>query len=476
MPDVSVSPGIGRRALFRSLASNRFDPRPTGLSVTRGSRVTSGSLTINGQAYSYNSPQYWWNSGAISPIGFTPTQGTHGSLAQGYGTDKHVNYGTIASPNYQGNLHRYRFRTAAPLIGIHTLGFGGSGIVLCVDGKWTGAPVDMPIDSAGNIALQLVDLGAWSTDQAIYSAAITAGGSGYAIGDTVTLSGGTGTAAVGWVSAVSAGAVTGIRWTNFGSYSAIPGSPVATTTGGSGTGLTVTPVWRPAPVIKDRIVELWCESYTRLAGISVGPDYTAQPVPAVGPRIAVLGDSQSEASFVDYAGGQWWAEMARAVGIDDMMSFAVGGQGIVAGNNYFGRIPDIIAAAPDIVWMTGSSNDAGQTDAAVRAAVATALQQLRAGLPNAMLITSSPWHSPGVPVVGSRNTAMQGGVSDANVGAKWVDTVPWTTNGRYIGGGSGTGSSSWKVGAGDGTHYSQQGHSENGALGAEALRGFLAAA
>lgn len=75
-------------------------------------------------------------------------------------------------------------------------------------------------------------------------AAVNSRGTGYAVGDTFTLTGGTyGTQAVGEITKVgSGGAVYGVRMTEPGSYSVVPTSPVATTaTSGAGSGLTVTP-------------------------------------------------------------------------------------------------------------------------------------------------------------------------------------------------------------------------------------------
>lgn len=69
---------------------------------------------------------------------------------------------------------------------------------------------------------------------------IAAGGSGYVVGDLITLTGGTfTTATVLEVTSVSGGAVTGARIDNAGIYSVAPGDPVAQgSTDGSGTGAT----------------------------------------------------------------------------------------------------------------------------------------------------------------------------------------------------------------------------------------------
>jgi parallel beta-helix repeat protein len=83
-----------------------------------------------------------------------------------------------------------------------------------------------------------VSLGKWYYEyQGITAATITTGGSGYVVGDTLTVSGGTGGKVQ--VTSVSLGSVTGISTIAVGS--AYPtSSTTETTTGGTGTGCTVT--------------------------------------------------------------------------------------------------------------------------------------------------------------------------------------------------------------------------------------------
>jgi hypothetical protein len=70
---------------------------------------------------------------------------------------------------------------------------------------------------------------------------VTSGGTGYTVGNVVTLVGGTpvASAATVTVTAVSGGVVTAVTPGNFGAYSSLPPSPTSVT-GGSGTGLTLT--------------------------------------------------------------------------------------------------------------------------------------------------------------------------------------------------------------------------------------------
>lgn len=78
---------------------------------------------------------------------------------------------------------------------------------------------------------------------------VAAGGTGYTVNDTLTLSGGTfSTAATFNVDSVSGGVVTGVSLVSAGSYSVTPGNPVATT-GGTGTGCTLTVTFDAAALV-----------------------------------------------------------------------------------------------------------------------------------------------------------------------------------------------------------------------------------
>lgn len=81
---------------------------------------------------------------------------------------------------------------------------------------------------------------------------ISNGGTGYTVGDTLTVTGGTlgpnGTASVVKVATISGGGGTGpvatVTISNRGAYKAKPSSPVSVT-GGTGTGAKITPNWIP---------------------------------------------------------------------------------------------------------------------------------------------------------------------------------------------------------------------------------------
>lgn len=94
---------------------------------------------------------------------------------------------------------------------------------------------------AGSERITTNDL--FATTQGILSAVVVAGGTGYALGDIVTVSGGTNSVPAQFrVTAVNAGVVTSVVPNLGGFYTVLPSNP-ASTTGGTGTGLTLTVTW-----------------------------------------------------------------------------------------------------------------------------------------------------------------------------------------------------------------------------------------
>ena len=81
-----------------------------------------------------------------------------------------------------------------------------------------------------------------ATGNSLASVVISSGGTGYTVGDILTVAGGTSTAAAQVeVTTVSSGVITGVRVFNSGAYSANPSSPNSATGGtGSGASLTLT--------------------------------------------------------------------------------------------------------------------------------------------------------------------------------------------------------------------------------------------
>jgi hypothetical protein len=83
-----------------------------------------------------------------------------------------------------------------------------------------------------------------TTSMFINTATVSNGGTGYAVGNVLTVVGGTPTSssATLTVTAVSSGVITSVSSTNFAQYSALPSAPFSVT-GGAGSGATFTPLW-----------------------------------------------------------------------------------------------------------------------------------------------------------------------------------------------------------------------------------------
>lgn len=94
--------------------------------------------------------------------------------------------------------------------------------------------------TATNYLTLLDDFVTFATSNHVITAAVAAGGTGYTVGDILTAVGGTFTTAATFrVDTVSGGLITGLTLIESGAYTVNPSSPVATT-GGTGTGATVT--------------------------------------------------------------------------------------------------------------------------------------------------------------------------------------------------------------------------------------------
>jgi hypothetical protein len=127
------------------------------------------------------------------------------------------------------------------------------------------------------------------------SSAVTpaSGGTGYTLNDTLTIVGGTNTLTAQFtVTAVSGGVVTQVTRsnTNYGNYSVLPSSPVATT-GGTGTGCTLNMVWEVLPPTITNAGSGYVEQPT--VSFSGGGGSGAAAYATVGsvPKIQTLGSS-----------------------------------------------------------------------------------------------------------------------------------------------------------------------------------------
>jgi lysophospholipase L1-like esterase len=135
-------------------------------------------------------------------------------------------------------------------------------------------------------------------------------------------------------------------------------------------------------------------------GAAVAPQYSVWPVAFTGDRIRAVfeGDSLTGGGggFPVLPNGDWPGIASKLLGISDPWNVAQGSTGYCTAGSYqtFGqRIQNVTSANPDIVIVSGGTNDegAGYTPTQIQACVTTYLQNLRAALPATPIIVQGVW-------------------------------------------------------------------------------------
>jgi hypothetical protein len=164
---------------------------------------------------------------------------------------------------------------------------------------------------------------------------ISNGGTGYTVGDVLTIVGGTtGTAAQFTVTSASGGVVTGIARTGVSTYTVLPSSPSATT-GGTGTGCTIAVNW----------------SVNTLTITNAGSGYVEQPT------VTFSGGGGSGAAAYATVGS---GTTVRSLGTN-LSVFTPGGEGFrvndIGGNavNYWQATNAITGSGPTLLATGGDS-------------------------------------------------------------------------------------------------------------------------
>ncbi|NOV28003.1 SGNH/GDSL hydrolase family protein [Cupriavidus necator] len=309
---------------------------------------------------------------------------------------------------------RTRFVTDAPAFEAVFRGTQFAAVSAIVDGEYIARARLAVFPNDGNPHYVKFDFGTNTRTYTLAQVSKNAGGSGYAVGDQITLAGGTfSTAAVVTVIQVSSGAISAIEVSNQGAYSVSTTTFTQGSTTGSGTGATFNgPVWSAQFTQRKmrRIELIWHGSGQKLYGINVDNQSTVLPyaVPALAPKIAFVGDSITNGTYLDYAGAHIGLSIGQRLGLADRAEInAIGGSGWATVNttvtpngpawNDAKRVADFIALDADIYVWWGSQNDAAAGSSVVTAAVQSVLSQVSAAVPKAIHIGLGPINVSGTP-------------------------------------------------------------------------------
>lgn len=296
---------------------------------------------------------------------------------------------------------RVRFRFTGRRFEIRLSSTYGDGPSVLVNGEFVSTSLFPAGQRYNGNHLLLYDFGANTLTNYAVNAGIAAGGSGYAIGDEVTLAGGTNTtAAVVKVLNVSSGAIVAAAIKTPGSYSALPSNAVAqASTTGTGTGATFNMVWSKNNTTRAvRDIEIILPRNSGFGGLNIetNDDVTAWPELAFAPKLMIAGDSYVQGNFSDHIGGAFPRRMAYRLGLQDrLVQYGTSGRGYtVPGNLFSSDEAGIIAEAPDIVGIFLGLNDVAGGPAVTASATAS-ISNLMTALPNTLFVVSSPWFETG---------------------------------------------------------------------------------
>lgn len=315
-------------------------------------------------------------------------------------TKKLENVTLSTGAKVSSGLTRISFVTDAEAVDFNFVESNGLDFNVLIDGQIAQRSKPFGFANSGNNRWVKVDFGANALTYALDNApGVSAGGSGYAVNDIITLNGGGngvgGTPAQIRVAQVSGGAVTIVSVEAAGSYSAQPtGTFGQASTTGSGTGATFTTsiLAKRNTTRKMRQWEMIVRgNYDSFCGLvlPLGRTILNRPASPFLPRILFLGDSISAGTYPAYAGCGLSDTISQQLGLWPNMGLqAQGGTGWNVDNgtalrwSAAARIADIIAFEPDIVVPLGSQNGAAGTP--LETSITGTLNAMLAGLPDSL--------------------------------------------------------------------------------------------
>lgn len=140
--------------------------------------------------------------------------------------------------------------------------------------------------------------------------------------------------------------------------------------------------------------------HSSLSSASAATRTTPIVTPTAGETVVAIGDSIMSGHGLD-ADQSWPAVVARDNGWT-LTNLAADGDGFVTPGNdetiFSDQVEEAIARRPQLVMLSGSSNDLGVPESAVRAAIDRAVTTLRRALPDAIIVAVTPvWNEKASP-------------------------------------------------------------------------------
>lgn len=406
-------------------------------------------------------------NGAVTVSVYDPRiQLTHGDFTNTEtGLAKAPAYITLSDNSKTGGLAGVRFSTDAPAFEICFKETNGGRFNILVDGQFAYRNEQIRFTNSGNRRYVKVDFG---TNVVSYSRpdagiSVVSGGTGYALGDIITMNGGTNNATgvpiTLVVTQISGGAITNASILNKGAYTTLPtGNLTQVSTDGAGTGFSMVANFfaRNHSTKKHRNIEILYTGGVSVFGVvttsaDIVESYKTNPL---SPRIIFVGDSQSAGTYFDYPGSQMGYRIAQKLGMtDNVIISAQGGTGWNKDNgtslrwSSSQRVADLISYQGDIYVFIGSQNDTN--DGALVTSITTTLNTLRAALPNAYFI--------GIGNVAGNSTALANSIESGFLAANGQNRTRFINNlvpNQWI---NNANANNYWIVTGDANHYAQPG-------------------
>ncbi|QPT08601.1 hypothetical protein [Sphingomonas paucimobilis] len=323
--------------------------------------------------------------------------------------------GSIYAPHFS-----IRFVTDAPRIDVR-YGYTGQARIL-VDGLPVSISRTLDLgEGEDDWPLLCIDFGA--DTRTIHPAyAVSSAGKGYREGDVLTVAGVAGDPLRLEVTSINAdGSIraSGLRLKDWGTLTALASGSVEAI-GGSGTGAMVTLSNNDGFIGHTtrrmrRIEIVLGAGLVQFADLRVPKGSTVRPWPVAGPRLMVMQDSYGQV-FPDYPAGVWAHRMAEMIGIEDVWLNTIGGTGFINGSiPYRQRLGEIAANLPPanvpLIFLTQASiNDAGRSEADLKAAVVAYWTEAFARLPaDAVMVQTGILRAPGNAPSDEQSAAVRAG-------------------------------------------------------------------